>query len=212
MKRIIAHWTAGGHTPNAVDLKAYHFVVAGDGDVFAGKFPVHANEKIVKGMYAAHTYHSNTGSIGISMAAMRQAKENPLSYGPSPITKVQFEAMCEKIARLCNQYSISVTKKTVLSHAEVQDTLGIKQKNKWDFTVLPHMPKLKGATACGNYMRQRVRYYIKRHDAANTVAPIKTKIVKKEKTNEHNNSNGPSKTRTNFWGWLLRFFRSNQRR
>src|SRR5690606_37547642 len=34
------------------------------------------------------------------------------------------------------------------------------QRGKWDFTVLPFKPQLKGAPACGDYARARVRFYM----------------------------------------------------
>ena len=38
MKRIVIHWTGGTNHPNAIDLKHYHYVIAGDGEVFEGTF------------------------------------------------------------------------------------------------------------------------------------------------------------------------------
>jgi hypothetical protein len=58
------------------------------------------------------------------------------------------------------RYKIPVTPRTVLSHAEVQPTLGIKQNGKWDFTELSFRPSLKGHKACGDYMRSRVSAYM----------------------------------------------------
>lgn len=166
MKRVIAHWTAGGHKATALDKKHYHFIFEGDGTEVKGKWPVKANKKgsIRKGRYAAHTYRCNTDSIGVSMACMRQAKElsgGKIKYGPSPMTEAQFDAMCVKIASLCKEYGIEPTRKTVLSHAEVQPTLKIKQRGKWDFTVLAFDPQFKGAIACGDEMRRRVSAYMK---------------------------------------------------
>src|SRR5690606_24142627 len=49
-----------------------------------------------------------------------------------------------------------VTRKTMLSHAEVQGTLGIAQRQKWDFTRLPFNDSLRGAHAIGDWMRSRI--------------------------------------------------------
>ena len=161
MKRIICHWTAGGYHANALDKKHYHFIFEGDGNEVPGDFPISANEKPIKGKYAAHTLNCNTGSIGLSMACMRGAKERPLDYGPSPMKHTQWNAMTEKAAELCIQYGIEVTPKTVLSHAEVQENLGIKQRSKWDFTVLPFSPGMNGAKECGDRLRNNVAFDIK---------------------------------------------------
>lgn len=160
MKRIIWHWTAGPYKATRLDKKHYHFIFEGDGTTVTGDNPISANEKIVRGKpYAAHTYHSNTGSIGLSMAGMVGAKW-PSDVGKSPITGVQFEACMKATAALCRKYGIEVNHKTCLFHAEVERNLGIKQKGKWDFTLLPHKPELKGAAEVGDYARERVQFYL----------------------------------------------------
>ena len=156
MKRIICHWTAGGTRANAVDRQHYHYIVEGDGKVVTGDNPISANASPRKRVYAIHTRGCNTDSIGVSMACMLGAKERPLSYGPAPMTRKQWDAFCSLVAMLAARYRIPITPTTILSHAEVQGTLGIKQNNKWDFTVLPPFPELKGARMCGDKLRNDV--------------------------------------------------------
>lgn len=158
MKRVIAHWTAGGYKASSLDLKHYHHVVEGDGNIVRGNHDISDNESTKNGDYAAHTRSLNTGSIGISMACMAGAKESG-DYGKYPMTAAQFDAMCRKIAEYCRDYGIEVTPQTVLSHAEVQGTLGVKQAGKWDFTVLP-FNGFKGAKKCGDHMRWKVKQYL----------------------------------------------------
>ncbi len=158
MKRIIAHWTAGSYNVSDLDKEHYHFIISGNTDVVAGKFPVSANEAPKKGAYAAHTLNCNTGSIGVSVACMAGAVEGK-SNGQFPMKETQFERMCRHIAELSLQYNIPVTPTTILSHAEVQPNLKITQRGKWDITVLPFKPDIKGAAACGAYMRARVTQY-----------------------------------------------------
>lgn len=154
LKRVIAHWAVTTYTASELSKQHYHFIVEGDGRVVAGKFKPEDNIKPVKGKYAAHTLNCNTGSIGISCAAMAGA-ESVTDYGEFPITRAQFNSMCRKIAELCKKYGIPVTAKTVLSHAEVQSNLGIKQRGKWDIAVLP-FAGLKTAKSCGDLMRKTV--------------------------------------------------------
>jgi len=156
MKRIILHWTGGTHTVSALDREHYHFIVDGQGKLFEGRHKPEANLNPKSGAYAAHTLGCNTGSIGISMAAMLNATESPFNAGKYPLTKVQFEAAAMQVAKLCKQYGIPVSKKTVLSHAEVQPTLGIRQRGKWDITHLPWNPKIVGAIECGDEFRRLV--------------------------------------------------------
>jgi len=155
MKRIVWHWTAGGNKANATDKKHYHIIIEGDGRIVRGDYAISDNESI-SGGYAAHTRNCNTGAIGVALAGMRQAKERPFSAGPSPLTGTQIEVLVDQTASLCRQYNIPVTRQTVLSHAEVEPTLGIKQRNKWDITWLPGMTKVGDPVAVGDALRQKV--------------------------------------------------------
>ena len=157
MKRIVIHWSAGTSWANDLDRDHYHYLIEGDGTVIEGKRPVSANAgPLVAGRYAAHTLGCNTGSIGVALCGMAGAVERPFSAGKYPINAVQLDAAAALVARLCAQYGIAVTPETVLTHAEVQPTLGIKQRGKWDIARLPWRPDLIGPKACGDYIRSRV--------------------------------------------------------
>lgn len=156
MDRIIIHWTAGGHTPSNLDKEHYHFIIAGDGSVVAGKWPVSANVKPVKGKYAAHTLNCNTGSVGVSVAAMAGAVERPFNAGKAPITSAQLSALARLCRDLAAKYKIPVTRETILSHAEVQPTLGIKQRGKWDIAWLPGMKAPGDPVAVGDKIRAMI--------------------------------------------------------
>ena len=160
MSRIVWHWSAGGHKANATDKERYHIIIEGDANVVLGDHPISANEVLKNpndsSTYAAHTRSLNTGSIGVALAAMRGAKERPFSPGPSPITDAQVEALVEQTAKLCRQFNIPVTRQTVLSHAEVEPTLGVKQRNKWDIMWLPGMTKVGDPVAIGDALRTKV--------------------------------------------------------
>lgn len=155
MKRIILHWTAGNWDPSASDLRAYHFVIDGDGETHVG-VPVERNKAPLGAGYAAHTLNCNSDSIGISQACMRGAVESPLNVGDRPMTEKQFNAMIVEARKQAKKYGIPVTRQTILTHAEVQKTLGITQRAKWDYTVLPFKPELKGALAIGDYIRSLI--------------------------------------------------------
>ena len=156
IKRIHWHWTAGGHFPNAIDLAAYHFLIDRNGRVHHGKFPWQANVKIVGQNYAMHTARANTGAIGLALCGMAGARERPFSPGSSPLTELQVDTLVEFTALLCKEHAIHVTRKTVLSHAEVQPTLGIAQKNKWDICWLPGMSGPGDPIKVGDELRLRV--------------------------------------------------------
>ena len=164
MKRIIIHWTVGTNKASALDKNHYHYIVEGDGNVVSGVFKPEDNAD-TKTPYAAHTRDMNTGSIGVSLAAMHGAVERPFSAGKYPITTKQVDAMARLCARLCDQYGIAVTRQTVLTHAEVQPTLGVKQSGKWDITWLPGMTEAGNYHAVGDLLRQKIR-------DANKPAPV----------------------------------------
>ncbi len=158
MKRIVAHWTAGGHKASGLDKSHYHILIEADGNLVLGKFSIKANEKPVSGGYAAHTRKTNSGAIGISVCCMRNATESPFNAGPSPMTKVQWDVMISAMADLCRSYSIEVTPQTVLGHGEVEKNLGPKHKQtgKWDPLRLPWDPS-KSIEEVGNLMRASVK-------------------------------------------------------
>lgn len=157
MERLIIHWSAGTHTVSALDRQHYHYIIDGAGAVHRGDHPVSSNAgPLVAGRYAAHTLNANTGSIGIALAAMVGAVERPFNAGRYPITPAQVDALARLCADLCRDYTIPVTRKTVLTHAEVQPTLGIAQRGKWDISWLPGMSAPGNPVTVGDTIRARV--------------------------------------------------------
>lgn len=166
MKRIIIHWTAGAHKANAVDMKHYHVLIEHDGRIISGLNKISDNIPPLRtGQYAAHTRNLNSYSIGIAMCGMHGAKEAPFDPGPYPLTKKQVEVCCAEVARLAKQHDIPVTNKTVLTHAEVEPNLGVKQRGKWDITRLVFEPNITGPKAVGDYFRQLVMHYMDQDDS-----------------------------------------------
>lgn len=172
MKRIILHWTAGGHRPNEIDTRHYHFLIDGNGLVHQGLHPVAANSRergpLKAGTYAAHTANCNTDSIGIAICAMADAQERPFRPGSAPITGDQLVALATLVARLSRDYGIPITRETVLTHAEVQPTLGITQAGKWDITWLPGMVAPGAPVTVGD----RIRALIADQDMPAPQAPL----------------------------------------
>lgn len=156
MDRVIAHWTAGGHKATEFDRGHYHILIEADGKLVKGKPSIAANVSPVKPGYAAHALNANSGSIGVSLCCMAGATESPFRAGNSPMTQRQWDAMTVVLRELCAKYSIPVTPRTVLSHAEVHSNLGIAQRGKWDFTRIAFMPGIVGSKACGDAMRAAV--------------------------------------------------------
>ncbi|WP_342242630.1 peptidoglycan recognition protein family protein [Ensifer sp. OTU672] len=157
MSRIIAHWSAGAYRASELDKEHYHIIVEGSGTVVRGDHTISDNVSTADDDYAAHTRGCNAGSIGVSLACMAGAIESPFHAGKFPMTETQWHRAMDVIAHLAEFYKIPVNSKTILSHAEVQPNLGIKQAGKWDFTRLPFAPNVIGAKACGDKMRADVK-------------------------------------------------------
>lgn len=153
--RIIMHWTAGSYTVGDA-INHYHFVIDSKGSVVPGKLKPEDNIVTSDGVYTPHTLNANTGSIGVAMAAMADAVEHPFQWGKAPLLRVQVDAMVNLVADLCEKYAIVVDRRTVLTHAEVQPTLGIKQRGKWDISILPGMTRPENAISVGDTLRFRI--------------------------------------------------------
>lgn len=175
MIRIVIHWTGGSHTANNSDKRHYHFIIEGDGTIVEGNHPPESNAVIRNptdgSTYAAHTRNLNTGSIGIALAAMRGAQERPFNAGPSPITEAQLDALARLTAHLCTKYGIPLQRDTVLTHAEVQPTLKIAQRGKWDIRWVPGMTGVGDPVAVGDGLRDRVASALLAKPVANSERP-----------------------------------------
>ena len=55
-----------------------------------------------------------------------------------------------------SRYGIPITRATVLTHAEVQPTLGVRQRGKWDITWLPGMSAPGDPIDLGDVLRARI--------------------------------------------------------
>lgn len=154
LKRICLHWTAGALRPNPLDLKSYHFVINGDGEVLTGTHKPETNiPPLNTGKYAAHCGGGNSHTIGVALAG------GPKGYKFGEVTKISFEAGCKLLAELCDRYDIPVTPETVYTHYEfgLRNPL-TSSRGKPDINNLPWEPDLK-AEAVGDHIRTKVRWY-----------------------------------------------------
>ncbi len=87
---------------------------------------------------------------------MMNAVERPFDSGPAPITSWQVDVLIKLTAELCRKYAIPAGRRTVLSHAEVQPTLGIAQRGKWDIIWLPDRTQPGVPVAIGDTLRAGV--------------------------------------------------------
>ena len=161
IKRIIMHWNAGTHRATEFDRAHYHILIEADGKLVRGIPTIDLNDaRGTKKGYAAHALNTNSGSIGIAVCAMADASDSPFRVGKYPITQMQIDTICRAVAELCVAYKIAVTPQTVLSHAEIQGTLGIQQRGKIDIMWLPGMERMVDARSIGDKLRLQIKSHL----------------------------------------------------
>lgn len=160
MKRVILHWTAGTGSASDVDKAHYHKIIEQDLTIIDGDKAVLDNITTRDGDYAAHTLCLNSRSIGVAMSGMLGAQEFPFDPGQHPLTERQLETASELVAALCRDHGIPVERETVLTHAEVEPTLGVRQAGKWDITRLPWRGDVRGAVPVGDLFRGMVLRFL----------------------------------------------------
>lgn len=163
VRGVVWHWTAGANGLIALEKDAYNFLHDTKGNTYDGNSTI--AEQVMydwrQGIGASHTKSMNTGWIGQSIDAMAGAKQtNPITWGSHPITWEGIDAMLEHTADLHREYGFPISQWTTLSHAEVQPTLGIKQRWKWDYTVLPGDTKSRHPVEVGNVLRDRLKRFL----------------------------------------------------
>jgi hypothetical protein len=105
---IYLHWSAGHYHQFFDD---YHINIDSDGNVYVSTDDL--TEK------KAHTWHRNTGAVGIAMTCCAFADTNDL--GKEPPTQAQIEAMSQVVAALCGGMGIPITPRYVMTHSEAAD-------------------------------------------------------------------------------------------
>lgn len=160
VRGVVWHWTAGAKGLIALERKAYNFLHDTSGNTYDGDSTI-ASQVMYdwrRGIGASHTKNMNSGWIGQSVDAMAGAKQtNPITWGSNPITWAGIDAMLEKTAELSEDYGFPISKWTTVSHAEVQPTLGIAQRWKWDYVVLPGDTVSRDPVEVGNILRERLK-------------------------------------------------------
>lgn len=156
LHRIHLHWTAGAYGVIGMERRAYNGLVDQDGNRHDGEFHFNTQGSYRVGRAASHTLNANSGAIGLAADAMAGAREHPFDPGPHPMTEAQIEGLCEWAAELSVAYDIPVSRWSILTHAEVQPTLGIRQRWKWDIRWLPGMDGVGSAIEVGDMLRKRI--------------------------------------------------------
>lgn len=151
-RMITIHHTGGMYKPNATDLEHYHYLIDGEGKVVKGKHDVQDNLNCKDGNYAQHCGGGNTGNIGIAICAMWNEKT-------VPIKRIQLESMCKLVAELSKTYGLSVSTKTIMTHAEFGASHpSTTSYGKIDIIKLPCVA-VYGTKQVGDWIRSKVSCY-----------------------------------------------------
>lgn len=154
LSRIHWHWTAGADGLIAVERRSYNGLIDREGNRHPGDFPFEAQADYAPGRAASHTLNCNSTAGGLSLDCMAGAQERPFDPGTAPMTWAQVNELVEWTADLCLAYDIPVSRYSTLSHSEVQPTLGVRQRWKWDINWLPDMGKPGDPIEVGDRLRE----------------------------------------------------------
>lgn len=157
LHRIHLHWTGGAAGIIDLELRHYNEVIDHEANVHSGHFPATAQATYRVGHAASHTLNANTGAIGLAVDCMAGAIERPFHPGSAPMTWPQIGELASRAAYYCEAFDIPVSRYSVLTHAEIQQTLGIRQRWKWDITWLPDMDAPGDPIEVGDRIREMVR-------------------------------------------------------
>lgn len=105
--KVYMHWTAG-HYETFFD--EYHVSIDD-----AGRIYLNGSLSDI----LAHTYHRNSGAVGITLNACVGATSNDL--GAEAPTAAQIEAMAQAVCAICDGLWLTIDKAHVMTHGEAAD-------------------------------------------------------------------------------------------
>ena len=155
--RLYIHWTAG-HYDSVFD--DYHINITGAGETYLSTDDLTA--------VLAHTWHRNTGAIGIALCCCVDATINcdgTFSFGSEPPTDLQIEKTAQVIAVLADVLGLPIDAEHVMTHAEVGDLdgygpaeIGTKDFEKWDlWQLIDYDGEWRGG---GEVLRGKANWYL----------------------------------------------------
>ncbi|MBP2658499.1 MAG: hypothetical protein H6Q69_1531 [Firmicutes bacterium] len=147
--KIYAHWSAGHYNQ---PFPEYHINIDQDGSIYI------STDNLADVL--AHTWHRNSGAVGIALECCYKATTNNL--GSEPPTDLQIESMSQVIAVLCHALNLTINKKHVLTHGEAADLdgYGIDDTDpdmRWDLHILHTGDEMRSG---GNILRGKANFYL----------------------------------------------------
>lgn len=116
---VYLHWSAGHYHQFYDD---YHINIDDDGSIYV------VTEDLSTAL--AHTWHRNTGAIGISLACGAFSTSNDL--GAEPPTDYQIESMAQVIAVLSETLDVPIDDDHIMTHAEAANRDDYGPNTTWE--------------------------------------------------------------------------------
>ena len=108
--KIYLHWSAGRYDSKFDD---YHVNITGDGSIYV------STEDLSEVL--AHTYHRNSGAVGVSLDCAYGATSS--NIGSYPPTEKQIECMAQVIVALADALWLTIDLGHVMTHGEAADNM-----------------------------------------------------------------------------------------
>lgn len=154
INKIYLHWTAGNYHQF---FKDYHINIDFDGTILI------STEDFTDIKW--HTWHRNTGAIGIALCCCVGAKANSgynADFGFQPPTEEQIEALSKVVALLSKTLNLAITKENIMTHCEAATLDGYgpfsgDKETRWDLWYLKDFDKsMKNG---GDVIRGKANWY-----------------------------------------------------
>jgi hypothetical protein len=180
LRYIYLHWTVGSMGECFDDYNVETPYANGDYYFAMTHSPLDNDATGSMQNYAAHTFHRNTGGIGVAITGMDGATVN--NFGDDGVTVTGLTYLCAAAAVVAAKYGIDVAgtkadgfyagEHTVLTHAEAADLVGnppqyepygpLNGATRWDlcsFVAVPEGESLPPAHVCGDALRSLIHSY-----------------------------------------------------
>lgn len=147
--RIFLHWSAGHYGQPFSD---YHINIDKEGELYTDA------QSLTD--LLAHTWHQNSGSIGVSMLCCAFATSEDL--GPEPPTDMQIECMAQVVGILCRELELPISYDHVRTHAEQANIDGYGPDTTWERWDLWLLHNGDEPGSGGDIIRGKAIYYLNR--------------------------------------------------
>jgi N-acetyl-anhydromuramyl-L-alanine amidase AmpD len=133
-------------------LDEYHLAIDSDGAIYTG-----CNSLTE---YREHTWHRNSGNVGIALACCVDGDTNDL--GACPPTNEQIESVSQLVAVICKYANLPIIADYVMTHGEIADIDGYglgsgDPQTRWDLKFLSNDKKNENG---GDIIREKASIYL----------------------------------------------------